>query len=915
MKLYQKFFLPIVLATSASFAFHPADLNQDDSINDTEFVTYAGLVGTSDDSALVAGNIWKHGEDYSAITDNSVDYYIPSPSTGESYVALESLSVEPAVAERIIGLPSYSGGYTASYQVPGVDEVSYESELYEDSGEYFLVAPPHPVTPAEGGILTFTIYPADQQPSAANAYYIGQVTVAAIQPASFGISELRTKASTLISRLEARNDIDFSDYFTGGPLVNGPFENEGQMQQVIAMRFLADPQFPGGLIDLDQEILSGTDPEIVALRNQIEALIEGSGLESYIDEYLNQFPSDGGAAALAALPKRTNAKSTARSVNPTDAATLNKLMREQHVAEQMLTSNIFSPQAGAALSAIGLAGAPGKVATAPVSVTITALRVEYESIANTYPASGTITAEYSQTEFLQDECENASWTASATVQSKGWSIDGVATDVALTAIGAAGGVGEGIKAFKATASTAQVVDTGTRAALLSKTIETAETTRDFARDEIIKDYQNKNESKEVPAKTWSDIPLTPQYANMVQNGSILTVTEGTDAYLPSDTGAANVFIRAQLLGPNAFPSGSLNSSPLQLVTVREARVDLSGCPPNRYEPGQSYTITAQLANVRDPGDTLVRFDWSLDGAGTLSQPTDLGGGASQVTWTAPDPAPTELVTITAEAVSAICVPIGAANPQASCTSSGKNFELQVSPQEDCYEVGDTVTITLVDLNSPNSPPNVDFTQTSGFGDGSLSKTGPNTAELTATDPVEIGFTAEPNGDNAQLQFGAIAFGCDEPVIVQIFPDLENPGNAQMSFLLDSTKAYSIYGSFSDNGSVISGNFTAQSNYDRLIAEIDDPLDYPPFGTVGNNAGSGTPIVIPAFSFSFSISYTRGECNPNFPLPLADCLDEQNSDNTVLSIVGPTQNLSLDPVVAGSVIEAVIPIYSIYLISE
>ncbi|MGE9294734.1 MAG: hypothetical protein ACQKBV_00385 [Puniceicoccales bacterium] len=876
---------------------HPADTNQDGRVSAGELATYVGQNGPDSELSLQGVNIWKFGELYSTLIDGADTYYVPNPADGRRFVALETLNPVPATMIKVVGLPDNPAGYVAYYQVGGLEEVTFDTTIVADNGENRLVVPPHPLTPMLGGELSYAIYPAGTEPTVENSFYSGQLSVQGLTAAPNELQALRGKVNQLVDRLGQRNGVDYSAYFTGGIYENGPFNSEAELAQIAAIRYLADPDFPGGFVELEHQILSGDDPAIVSLREQVNALIAQAGVTDFIDEYLDQFEADGGPGNFQASARlaRSGSEDFLLDPNPTDGASLNQLMREQYVAEQMLTESIFSPEVGAVTAAMSLAGAPGKVAAAPISVTITGLKVEYEAMANTYPSEGKLNAEFTRKEYFQDQCDQAGeWTATAVVKSKGWSIDGVATDVALTAIGAGGAAADGIKAFKAAgaaSNAADAVDTGVRTALINKSIETAQTGTDFIRDEALKKYQEQNTSNEVPSKTWT-VPVKHPYARMIQGGQpVLNILEFS--YLPINVGTVNAYIQAESTGANAFPGGRLQSSNPEQITVREARVLMSGCPPSQYEPGEEYTISAEAVEVGDLGE--VSFRWEATG-GTISNITSVGAGRSQAVWTAPDPAPPGLITITATAEFPLCVPVGGAFPEGNCVTSGTNFELRFDPVQSCYEPGELISLEMVNLNDPSSPPNVDFDLVTGVSIGQLNVTGVNTATITASETGEVGFTATPNGQSAQMQFGAFTFGCGEPLSMQI---QVADGIAVVGFSIDQIQSYTIYGSFSAaNGRVVM-DFNAADHHAYVLSQLDEDDEPPPFGTVGFNAANFSPIVIPNFSLRVEFDYTEDGCDFPMPVPFTTCLNEANPENTIDQVVGLASDYALDPFLAGS----------------
>ncbi|WP_309384697.1 hypothetical protein [Cerasicoccus frondis] len=883
----------IVVCAHVSRASHPADANADNHITAAELAAYVAQEGSTSEPALQAVNIWKHGERYRTIVDGSTDYYVPNPVSGPDFVALETLNPAAATSVELYGLTLEPAGYAAFYQIPGIDEVVMPATIMVTDAGYSLAIPPHPITPMQGGLVSFTLYPQGAQPTEANSILTGQVTIKALPAATFGITQLRSKASTLAARLEARNEVDFSDYFTGGAKEFGPFANEAEKAQIAAMRYLLDPNFPGGLVELDTDILAGDDPLVESLRAQVDSLITQSGVEGFIDEYLAEFSADGGAAARTAKSVRKTPR--AYDPSPNNDAELSKLMREQYAAEYVLGSEIFSSETGAKLAVLGLAGAPGKVATAPISVTITGMRVDYESIANTYPAQGKIEATFPIRQYLQDECDKqGQWTAFAIVSSKGWSIDGAATDVVLTAIGAGGAAADGVKAFKSADVVKKTYDTGVRTAMVNKTVETYETGRDFTRDEIIKNYQNKEATKEIPSETWN-VPLAYPYGEMIQVGQpVLTITN--NYYQPKDLGTVNVYIQGSASGSTAFPPGRLESSDVVQITAIPASVSMEGCPPNHYTPGEQYTITATARDLADL--STVSYVWDAT-EGTLSNITSLGDGISRAVWTAPDPAPQGLVTITATARAPICVPVGGADPEGFCITSGSAFELQVSPEKDCYEVGEQVTLTMVDINNPGTPPDTTFEQVSGESIGSVTKTGTNTATVTANAIGEVGFTATPNGNSANLEFGAFAFGgCDEPIQMLLFP----AGGGVWSIgwaSPDGAISYNLLGYATVTSNHMTLSFNAAESRSLIIAMGDPEDEPPPVGFVGVYTASANAVINSALSINISFDFVEGSCAGPDTSGFVTCLDEQNPENTTVNITGLGTSFTLDPFIAGT----------------
>ena len=124
-------------------------------------------------------------------------------------------------------------------------------------------------------------------------------------------------------------------------------------------------------------------------------------------------------------------------------------------------------------------------------------------------------------------------------------------------------------------------------------------------------------------------------------------------------------------------------------------------------------------------------------------------------WTAPDPASTEPISITATLDEVLCYPDGASLETTVITSGGR-YRLTATPIQSCYEPGDEIALTFEDLDDPTNDPVTNFLLT---GPGSLTPTGDNTATLTYDGAGSVGVLASLNADPAKFVGADFIFGC------------------------------------------------------------------------------------------------------------------------------------------------------------
>lgn len=652
---------------------------------------------------------------------------------------------------------------------------------------------------------------------------------------------------------------------------------------VLLVRYFQDPQFPGGLVELDEQILDGSSPFLVDMRDQIDALLGRMDVLEWIDQHGVDpvVPSSGSGARLAGAASLQSVEPT---LPPTDATSLSEMMRAQYVAAHQLEN--FPPygdEVGLSLTAAGWSSAPAAVATAIPALTLSAMKRDDERQAYTYPGTGWIDASFSETAFYADDCGvSGLWTATASASSEGWSTDGANMDLATSLVGTAGSAASAVKFAKAAADGAEAGQTATRAAAQARKLQ--ELQLDVGKsgaEQVALQHAEQNSAKEVPPETWGGIPLSANHGTMKQVGDPVLAIDGS-TYTPIDTGTVLGYISPGNRETGiVFPPG-MEKSESVTITVEEATVSLSGCPPTTYTPGQSYTLTASVEGLRDPN---VPWVWSA----TSGEITPVAGsveGQEQAIWTAPDPAPSGTATITAQAEANICIPEGASYPTAFCITSGSDYEIVLSPEESCYDTGDVVTLTFQNLNDLSATPDTEFEVVTGT--ATVVKTGPNTAELSSSQTGEVGVVARLVSDPNRLLTTTITFGCGEPMDLTLGPYV---GDVQkLQFSTGPQNAYTLLGSFSASGGVITAEFDAASTYQHYLAL--DPETDVQYGYVGTDSNEG-PIINPSLSVSLTIPYTVVSCVDGTP-DYIECLDALNVDENSVVIQGLTMDYELDP---------------------
>ena len=902
--------LPVILLSPLLSAVQPADADANSVISAGELAAFVSVANSDSETIRRAVNIWKHGESYRSITAAATTYYVPAPASGRTFIAPATLAPQAAEPVVLYGLPVHPAGYSAYYYDTRVEDVVFETTVFVSEGDYRLLVPPHPLAAMEGGDLEFVIYPADASPTPANSYYTGTMSVQDLTPAPGTLSALRQKIDVLVAQIEQESGIDFSEYFAGGAKENGPFENELEQTMVLFVRYFQDPLFPGGLVELDEQIFDDSTPFLVDIRDQVDALLGRSDILQGIDEHGLSPPIPSGSSlaihtSAPCLIAAAHTRSAEAELPPTDAKSLSELMFDQQVAAHQLDNfGFYGQETDVALTVGGMANAPAAVATAIPALTLSLMKRGDERKAYTYPALGWIEATFSETNFYADDCAvSGNWSATASATSLGWSTDGANLDLAVNLVGAAGTAGDALKYAKAADKGTAATDAATEAAVRTRKMNEFKLDLvDSGAEKIAIELAGQSSSKEVPPETWEGIEMTPDDATMKQVGNpVLAIDNATHTYTPSDIGTVNGYISpGNRQADVVFPPGMEASAPVT-ITVEQATLNLSGCPPETYTPGESYVLTAAVDGLREPD---VPFVWNAT-AGAIIPVAGSVEGQEQAIWTAPDTPPSGIVTITALAEANICIPEGVPFPSDSCITQGSDYGLVLSPEETCYDTGDVVTLTLRNANDSSDHPETEFEVVSGT--ATIVDTGPNTAELTSNQTGEVGVVAQLVSDPNQLLTTTITFGCGEPMGLDLSP--AKHGMQKLTFNTDARSWYTLFGSFSADNGVIRADFDAASTYQYHLAE--DPEDPGPYGFVGiDPLDPGSPIINSNLSISLEIPYAVTSCGgPSYGI---ECLEALSVDENSVVIQGLSIDYELDPSLMGT---RIADTYTIHLIPD
>ena len=910
-----------LLATLASAsllpASHPADLDRNLNLSDQELIAYAATA-PNPDLLQQAENIWKHGGNYREDLVFATATYLPDPG-GDDFIALQSYTVAPFALNEV-NLPAPVDTLTAHLYATSNSSTYYPATINEIDGTVFIGLPQHPETPDTGGTIYLEITENLGQPNE-QLHPIGFVEIEPLGVGAPGsLNTLLTEINKAIDHLETMRDIDYSSYFVGGPNYSGPFVDNAEALEVALVRILQDPNMDGG-IQKALQLISGDDDYSVAFRAQLDRLYDYGDLTDIASRLPTQLTAPNAAGAVAAralasdVPTRASAGGGGRNFayKPaiTTASALAQYMTEQVVAEQMLQDPVFSPSAGAANTAVGLVGAPGALASGIYGTASSLLQLVYERRANTYPSEATLNANFSKDEFQQDECGIiGNWTCSATATSKGWDASAELIDLALNFAGAIDGAKGGIEFAQAAGRTNLA---GLTQDFNQKAIEA---NINKVRDDGLKNLGDQIGLVTIPPDTWNVASLEPPYVEMTQIGGTLTI-DGT-TYYPSAIGSSSAYLRAR---SGQFPSGRVTQSDPRAITLTQGQLTLSGQPPNTYAPGQVYTITATATNLATDDPTI---SWTADG-GNLGTPVDLGNGQSQVDWTAPSPAATNPITITATLDEILCHPPDAATLSTSAVTSGGRYRLSASPLKDCYDPGEIILLTFVDLDDPSSSPQTDFRLS---GPGTLFQTGPNTANLTHDGAGSVGVIAELSSDPGKFDTADFLYGC---------VDLEanivgNPNEPDQLQLIFDDLILLVFGTISTAGDELVAEFTAQTHYDAQyalylieLAEYNadpnpggQPPEPPVLGEIGVDT-SGAVYSDTSFAFEVTMPYTAESCGPEVPGSTQICYIESEPESTVVRTVGIAGDYTVDPLLAANSFGIDFPgapvTYTIYLVPE
>ena len=154
------------------------------------------------------------------------------------------------------------------------------------------------------------------------------------------------------------------------------------------------------------------------------------------------------------------------------------------------------------------------------------------------------------------------------------------------------------------------------------------------------------------------------------------------------------------------------------------------------------------------------------------------------------------------------------------TQGGRDFVVELSPQKDCYELGEVVTLKFRNLAEPSVVLDANFELAQGM--GSLVQTSADTATFSSGTTTNSTILVSLVGDEAVFASVDLAVNCNQDFYVQI---TEGGGEVDpwiMSFTIgdpfgqgDGIRV-TVPGEVSDDGERISVSFTAATHFDSKI---------------------------------------------------------------------------------------------------
>lgn len=917
------------LIFSYSGRAHPADTSGDGRIQARELASYS-TTSPSADLLQQASNIYQLGDDgaYETISLGAGSIHRPV-NPAYQFVSLESYAAAPLSEVNVAPLPAIQTSYIAYFSLPSDLATHYPLALEGSQNSLSFRVPLLPQFLTAGGTINLFINREGGAPGGPDEKQAGQfkITPYAANTVPNGLSSYQAKVNQLVSRLEVVSGLDYSNFFVGGSKRLSSVSDPYDRLEIGAVCLLQDPNLEGS-VPHTLNLLAEEPGLSEAVEEPLDILagLATGRIPQVIDQFQTQFRPP-------IQPSPNRRRSTGDTINTPQE--LFDQMLDAEVALQMLDDPMFSPSAGAANTALGFAGLPGKVISGSIGLTTAVLQFQYSRRAYQNPSSAKVNATFSKTTFYQDECnEPGMWSATLSAESKEWNVDKSLLDLVLGGVGALQAAGDVAKVANALGKSGDVAAArnalnqvesfnGEDVDLAAGTFTAAETAKS------IKDSAPSSNFITLPKKTWTGINGDETTLELRANPDNLSITGRS--FEPTQVGSTAVVLAVR----SEFYSVGVDSSDLVNITLEEAKAMMMGCPDSSYEPGQVYTLQANLDRVADA--STGRFSWEVN-AGMLSEPTHFNG-VSTVRWTAPDPAPSDVITITAKSTTPLCLPPNTPGPEVSCIVQRlQNYRLNVSPMKECYEPGDVVSLEMENIEDPADDFQANFQLAAGI--GILTPTSATTATFTVNTSTNATIAATVVDSPNIFESVVLPFGCG-PFEVSIFETTDPVHPWLMSLTIGDTDGiiFQIPGFVTDEGDKITFEFTAQTHRDSYIFQealnnYPDSLetyeialenfqngngenpgrapDPPEFGDVGlvffdttqeyeDHADlspyNDSEFIYndPTFNFTISFDYTRVPGEFNIP-GIFETNTLMFSGEPVVTTNGVTGNYALDPIV-------------------
>jgi len=468
----QRFVIPLLILLLSSWVLaHPADTSNDGAISAQELAIYAGT-GPSADLLQQAQNVFQLGAQgaYSSESVGSSTVYVPS-NAAYTFASLERYHSAPFSSVLVGALPQQNTNYIAYGSHPSNLARYFPISLWESVGGWTLTVPGFAQHFDAGTRINVFIHEEGMPLDDSQRLEVGQFSIAPVdvEAASGANQQFLDNIDSTIAKLEILTGIDYSDYFVNGQKVLSSVSDPFDQLEIGVVCYLQDPNLDGGLrstLSLLNEF-----PEFAAEMNGALDFLASQGtgqVNGVMAQFRTQF------TAFGATAKKGKPTKTLISDSPSAQELLDGML-DAAVAESMLMEPLFGPGAGAANTALGFAGLPGKIVSGSVGMTTAVLQFRYSRIAAQNPSSAKLKAMFSKTTFHQDECDvTGSWTAQADAKSKEWLVDKAAFDLLLGTVGV----------FDAASNTVKVANAFGKTGNVNKGLETLRDVESFNRVDV-----------------------------------------------------------------------------------------------------------------------------------------------------------------------------------------------------------------------------------------------------------------------------------------------------------------------------------------------------------------------------------------------------------------------------------------------